>query len=327
MRNLFDLRKLLVVVFIMLMASCSKTEQEQVRPMENLAGARKGGTLLSPPLGGCPSGYVWDNTLAECVNPCSKVWSDNINSIARNRVVTVYPSGGGLRYDQLKNHTYNAPNVIYSFSTKAWSYTQQIRQAIVNGSNAYASAAGTTTAYNATTYLSYLNSYLTPLKNTINGDASLSSNEKTVLMKAFDGINENFTRTSNLVDANLNCYPTPTGLSSGTLAADATLDGPYANGMAPTRDAIGTVGTNSWLGNALKKVVNVIATVLVNVVEHAAVGAIWGGVVGSVGGPWGTIIGFGIGGLGGAMVGFFRGMDLAIQGRYVCVFGGVGSCA
>lgn len=317
------------------MASCNKTEQEQVRPMDNLAGARKGQPVNAIPPGGCPEGYTWDNQLGKCVRnpaPCSQVTLSNLNSIARNRVIALYPSDGGLRYDQLKNHTYNAPDVIYSFNTRTWDYTQQIRQAIVNGSNAYASAAGTGTAYSGSTYLSYLNSYLTPLKNTINGDGLLTSNQKSVLMQAFDGINENFYRTSNLVDANLDCFPTPSGLYAAPIEAEvsgtdvSTMMGPLANSTLAA-NALGTVGTNSWFGNALKKVVNVVATVLVNVVQHAAVGAIWGAVIGTSAGPWGTVLGFAYGGLAGAMLGFFRGMDLALQGQYVCVYGGVGSCA
>lgn len=273
--------------------SCSK-DQEQVAPntmLENTASAIVG-PLAEPP-GGCPSGTVWNPVEGECLpapDPCNNISDNTLKASQRSKAVSLYGAEGGAAFDQMDANT--VPTYVYlsNYSSLVVSYVAQIRAAIISASNAYIASVSPTTEYNASTYLSYLNSHLNPLKSTIINDANLTSQQRSVLLLAFTAINDNFTHASNMATIYLGCYPNPANLN-----------------------AAGEVIIQGWFGSFLKKVVNVVATVVVAVVENSARFAAAFYTVGL------TLESAVLGAAVGAIWGLYRGVRDAINGDLVCL--------
>ncbi|MCC9137544.1 hypothetical protein [Pontibacter silvestris] len=274
--------------------SCGK-DQEQPAPSikEECPSNAKAITYTIPP-GGCPIYTHWDPILPDEVSyPCEAVSASTLRSSQRNKATTLYGQQGGSAFDQIQSDYYSVSNIVYlsNYSSLVSAYVSQIRNAIINASNAYIASVSSTTNYNASTYLSYLNSYLTPLKTKISNDPNLNIEQKNVLSKAFIAVNDNFHQASSLVTNNLNCFEDPTSSS---------VDG--------------EVSTQGWLGNVLKKVVNIVATVVVAVVENTVRFAAEFYRVGQ------TETVMILGGAVGAIWGLYRGIRKAIEGDFVCLF-------
>jgi len=306
--------KILFVLFILFSVSCN-TIDDKIEPtplfekevtkfsqiQSDTANYEDAVVIQSEPKT-CPDGRVWDPNTRKCVDDngginCSAVESSNLDASQRNRAVALYGQDGGNKYDQIKYDFSSTPNQTYieNYSQLVWNYVKQIESAIVNGSNAYASSASSTTQYNASTYLSYLNSYLNPLKNTITNDVNLNEQQRLVLLQAFQAISDNFTQASNLVTDNIDCFPDQAN---------------FSNTSGPN----GEISASSSFGSLFKKVVNFVATVVVSIVKNtvhfAAAFYVWGQT------PEIAILGGAIG----AIWGLGRGIYKAITGDLVCVF-------
>jgi hypothetical protein len=308
-------RNCYLLFFILWATSCNTVHDDSVKPIS--INQAKNSNEISPnniPPGGCPDGYEWNNQIGQCepVNDCSAVQYSSINTSARNSVVSIYGQDGGIKYDQLKADTNTPAQVIYSYSAKVWNYIGQIENAIKNASNAYSSSVSSTDQYNSTTYLSYLNSYLNPLKTTITNDNNLNSDERNVLLQTFQAISDNFYKTSNLIENNWECFPPIE--SSQSSSSYSEFEGGVSN------------NANSFL-TKLKTIVNFVATILVPMVQSAAQGSIYGATIGSFVSPWGTFVGFAVGGVFGGAVGFMEGFINALNGKYICVFWGTPGCS
>jgi hypothetical protein len=275
--------------------SCSK-DQEQVAPRLKAEGAgnAKIGTF-SMPIGGCPTNYHWDNRRGLCVpdaDPCEAVSSATLRTSQRNKAILLYGQEGGNAFDQIDAEAPTQPTYTYlsNYSSLVASYVSQIKNAIVTASNAYMASVSSTTDYNASTYFAFLNTYLNPLKTNITNDPNLTPEQRNVLLKAFVAINDNFYSASNLVTENLSCFPDP----------QSSLSGEFT--------------TQGWFGNFLKKVVNVVATVIVAVAENAVRFAASFYTIGQT--PESAILGGAVG----AVWGLYRGIRNAIEGDLVCLF-------
>jgi hypothetical protein len=74
-------------------SSCEMTPDKSIEPQSELsnvdASARKGVIINSPPVGGCPEGYIWNNTLGECV-PTTSYPDINPSTITFNETQSTF---------------------------------------------------------------------------------------------------------------------------------------------------------------------------------------------------------------------------------------------
>lgn len=302
----------LVCVLWVGLDSCNKV-QEPVSPFSSNMGARSASSTYDDPIDhGCdPITQIYDPSTGTCVertdgNNCNAVSYDIQYSWKRNTAIAQFGQNGGSLFDQFASENVN-PFVAMN-TAGVGSYYSLIANAIISASNAYVSSTSSGDAYNSSTFLSYLNNALNSVKTSINNDGSLSSTQRSVLIEAINSSINRFQDISDTAEANLDCFPNPSGLQTQR----ANL-------------GKGQVAQRSWFGNFLKKVVNVIATVLVESVVYAVRGAIEGAglLIGTV---FLLPVGIAGGAALGAIYGNVKGIIDAANGNYICVFQGVGNC-
>ncbi|GGM73310.1 hypothetical protein GCM10010967_01070 [Dyadobacter beijingensis] len=239
---------------------------------------------------------------------CSTLNENALNNKYRAKTVAQYGAAGGTWYDNLVASYKSNPNA-YAFNpaySKIFNYKSQIIQAIQKGAkdlfNSY--CIDNTPGCNAQIFWSsYLKDaidvYLNPIKTNISNNGTLTAIEKGVLNAAIQAYYDNFDEATNYYATDgKSCFPDPIW-SGGDSSYQADLFG--------------------GLGKVIRKIINIAATIVTEVVEKSVYGALTGLILGApiagIGTVPAAIFGAGFGGF----LGLVAGVDRCVKGGYVCL--------
>lgn len=238
---------------------------------------------------------------------CSTLNESALNTKYRAKAVAKYGAASGQWYDGVAAAYKSNPNA-YSFNpaySKIYNYKSQIILAIQKGAKDLALSYCTTNtpACNAQIFWSsYLKDaidvYLNPIKTAISNDGTLTALEKGILNAVVQTYYDNFDEATDYyaTDGKF-CFPDPSWYAVGANQAE------FFGG----------------LGKVIRKIINIAATIVTEVVNNATYGAVMGLIVGVPFAGVGTLAA----GAGGAVIGGFAGLvagiDRCIKGNYVCL--------
>lgn len=239
---------------------------------------------------------------------CSTLTESALNNKYRAKAVAKYGAATGPWYDGLFAAHKSNPNA-YSLNpayAKIYNYKSQITLAIRNGSkdllNSYCidNSVGCNTQIFWSSYLKdAIDVYLNPIKSAISNDATLTAIEKGILNAVIQAYYDNFEdAVTYYATDGRSCFPDPSW---------------YGSSNAYQADFFG------GMGKIIRKIINIAATIITEVVENAVYGALMGLIVGVPFAGVGTLAA----GAGGAVIGGFAGLvvgiDRCMKGNFVCL--------
>ena len=246
---------------------------------------------------------------------CSQFIEPQVSQTQRSRMVSQYGADGGTNFDIAASA---APNLttayVNNLGSIVYNYMNQITNAIQNGAGDYAN---TFCDFCSQTYSSYslyssINNYLASIRSNIQSDPALTVTQRDALVNVLSAYDSNFHYISGLIEDNNDCFEDPNWYSSNR-AGGAIIKG--GGGMVIQS------GFLSGLGRTLKKIVNIVATIVVTMAQFAFILAAYGYVIGSfVPMPGAPVTGIAVGAIAGGFVGLLFGIGRCINGDYVCIF-------
>jgi hypothetical protein len=238
---------------------------------------------------------------------CSDLNDPVLTQTQRDRAVVAFGSAGGTAFDGAKAALPSLDDTyINNYSSLVFNYMNQITTAIRNGASDYAyticvsviPACPGLNVYISTSLKSYIDNYLNPIKSSIQTNSSLTSQQRDVLQNAIAAFESNFEYVSSMIESQYDCFPNPS----------------WYGGYGPMVQPMGVL---FGIGKVLRKVVNIVSTVVTHVFETALRVAVWGAlgaiILGIPGSP--LLIGAILGGL----IGISNGVTAVLQGKYICI--------
>lgn len=243
---------------------------------------------------------------------CSSFYNPVLNQSQRDRAVALYGAAGGTAFDSCLGANLGS-NYVSNYSSLVFSYMNQITIAITNGATAYANticvsvipACTGINVYLSSAFKSHIDGYLAPIRTSVQSDPALTTEQRSVIQNALSALDSNFEYVSSqiegsdLINGMSSCFPNPAWYGGGLM-------------MQP-------MGVLFGIGKVLRKVVNIVATVVIRVVEDAFKFGVWGALVAT---PFLAILGVPalVAGVAiGALIGFTNGVTAVLQGNYTCI--------
>lgn len=237
---------------------------------------------------------------------CSTLNESALHNKYRNKAIAKYGAAAGPWYDNLVAAYKSNPNA-YSLNpaySKIYNYKNQITLAIQKGAKdlVLSYCTDNTPACNAQIFWSsYLKDaidvYLNPIKTAISNDGTLTALEKGILNAVIQTYYDNFDEATDYyaTDGKF-CFPDPSWYG-GTNQAE------FFGG----------------LGKIIRKIINIAATIVTEVVEKAVYGALTGLILGAPIAGIGTVPAAAFGAVIGGFLGLVAGVDRCVKGGYVCL--------
>lgn len=311
-----------VIRFVCVTLILSSCEQQLEPTAIQRSGARSGAITNVP---SCPTGQHYDYELQRCVNDiddsgggvdCSVFYESNLIVAQRDRVQSMYGSNGTHNFDELRQNLSTSGSAstqyIYNYSPSLRTYITRLESAAVDAQNAYIqnNQDGNYLDYNTDSFRAEILAHLNIVKADADNDGSLNSDERGIVNSSVQAVMMNFYYISSLIESSLEnsernavCFPNPPWYNSTNYAPEMMTQGFF----------------RSFL-NVVAKTINIITTIVVNVIEQAAYGAVYGAIVGTLFPVAGTVTGFAVGAVIGGVLGIAKGVNECIAGNYICVF-------
>jgi len=243
---------------------------------------------------------------------CGSFYNPVLNQSQRDRAVALYGAAGGTAFDSCLGANLSS-SYVSNYSSLVFSYMNQITIDITNGATAYANtfcirvipACTNINVYLSTAFKSHIDGYLAPIRTSVQSDPALTTEQRSVVQNALSAFDDNFEYISSQIEGSdpvngrSGCFPNPAWYGGGSM--------------------IQPMGVLFGIGKVLRKVVNIVATIAIRVVEDTFKFGIWGILVAT---PFEEILGVPAlvaGAVIGSIIGFANGVTAVLQGNYICI--------